>query len=368
MNLNGLRIALVGPLPPPEGGMANQTRQLGELLQSEGAKVILVQVNAAYWPRWTQSLRGVRALVRLLPYLLRLWRAAGEVDLFHVMANSGWAWHLCAAPAVWIAKIRGIASVVNYHGGDAESFLERSGVLVVRTLRCANALAVPSGFLQRIFSRWAVTSRIVPNIIDVERFRPAAAAHAADYLHLVVARGLEPIYDIATALRAFALIRESAPAAKLTVAGSGPEHGALTRLANELQISDAVTFCGRLDRERMAELYCAAGVVVNPSRVDNMPISVLEAMASGVPVVSTNAGGVSFIVRDGINALLVPIGDHAAMAAAVQRLLRDPELARRLRDAALTEVQKYTWARVRKEWAEVYASALSGARVEIRPA
>ncbi len=367
MNLSGLRIALVGPLPPPEGGMANQTRQLAELLQSEGAKVTVVQVNAPYRPRWVEGMRGVRAAFRLMPYIVRLWRAAGSVDVFHVMANSGWSWHLVAAPAVWIARMRGIPSVVNYRGGDAEAFLDRSGALVLQTLQCASALAVPSGFLQQIFGRWGLRSTVVPNIIDMERFRPGSPGQGPGHPHLVVARNLEPIYDIGTALRAFAAIRTDWPGAKLTVAGWGSERRALHSLAAGLGIAEAVDFCGRLDRDQMAELYRSASVVMNPSRVDNMPNSVLEAMASGAPVVSTNAGGVPFIIRDGVTGLLVSAGDHAAMAAAVLRVLRDPQCARRLRDAALDEVQQYTWPRVRQRWAELYAFATSGNGAEVRP-
>src|SRR4029453_8859503 len=104
MNLAGLRVGLVGPMPPPEGGMANQTRQLCELLRRDGAEVTVIAVNAPYRPPWLAGLRGVRAIFRLVPYVVRLWRVASEVDVFHIMANSGWSWHLSAAPAVWIAR------------------------------------------------------------------------------------------------------------------------------------------------------------------------------------------------------------------------------------------------------------------------
>jgi len=368
MSLSGLRIALVGPLPPPEGGMANQTRQLAELLQGEGAMVTLVQVNAPYKPGWIQGVRGVRAVFRLVPYIVRLWCVTGRVDIFHVMANSGWSWHLIAAPAVWIARIRGIPVVVNYRGGEAESFLARSGAIVRKTLRRASALVVPSGFLQDVFGRWGIPSHIVPNIIDVERFRPASHGRDAGTPHLVVARSLEQIYDIPTALRAFALIRQDWPDAKLSIAGSGPELEALTSLRAELDLSESVYFCGRLDRDQMAELYRSACVVVNPTRVDNMPNSVLEAMASGVPVVTTNVGGLPFIVQNGVTGLLVAPGNPAEMADALRRVLRDPECAKQLRDAALAEVQRYTWPRVRQRWAELYALVLSGARLRPRPA
>ena len=120
-----LSIALVGPLPPPPGGMANQTRQLARLLQDSGTTVEVVRSNAPYRPAWVERLRGVRAVFRLAPFLGSLWRAGGRVDVFHVMANSGWAWHLFAAPAVWIARWRGRPVVVNYRGGEAEAFMAR---------------------------------------------------------------------------------------------------------------------------------------------------------------------------------------------------------------------------------------------------
>jgi len=226
---------------------------------------------------------------------------------------------------------------------------------------------VPSRFLQRVFSKRGISSEVVPNIVDLDRFRPANAEQGARVAHIVVARNLEPIYDVATALRAFSLVCKEVPSARMSLAGSGPEQDTLLSLAKDLGIAEAVTFCGSLNRDQMAELYRSASVVINPSRVDNMPNSVLEAMASGAPVVSTNVGGVPFILQDDVNGLLVPAGNHVAMATAVKRLLGDPQCVKRLRDAALSEVQKYAWPRVRQRWIEVYALALSGARAEVRP-
>jgi len=115
--------------------MANQTRQLARLLEQERITVEIVQVNAPYRPRWVASLRGVRALFRFVPFLVRLWDAAGKVQLFHVMANSGWAWHLFAAPAIWIAWLRHVPVVVNYRGGAAEEFFSRSSFWIAPTMR-----------------------------------------------------------------------------------------------------------------------------------------------------------------------------------------------------------------------------------------
>ena len=177
-DLNALRIGLIGPLPPPSGGMANQTRQLGELLAAAGAQVTTVQVNAPYRPSWIGRVPLARSVFRLLPYLSALWRAAGKSDVFHVMANSGWSWHLFAAPAVWVARSRGVAVVVNYRGGEAAEFLQGSAALVRFTMRRVAALVVPSGFLQGVFQRFGMQAEIVPNIIDLSRFAPREAARA----------------------------------------------------------------------------------------------------------------------------------------------------------------------------------------------
>jgi glycosyltransferase involved in cell wall biosynthesis len=358
----GLRIGLIGPLPPPSGGMANQTLQLAKLLREDEATVELIQVNRPYNPQWIGKFQGIRAAFRLLPYLLQLWRSANEVQLFHVMANSGWSWHLFAVPAIWIASIRGTPVIVNYRGGEADTFLTKAFFWVKPSLDRADAIIVPSGFLKAVFGKRGFSTNIVPNIIDLSRFRAGSSFEAsvkADFPRIIVTRNLEQIYDNATALRAFSRVRRTFSGAKLTLAGSGPERQALEKLATELGVADAVTFTGRVDNEGMAALYHSADIMVNPSQVDNMPISVLEALASGVPVVSTNVGGVPYLVEHEKTALLVPAQDPEAMANAILVLLNDPTKADQIRKAGFESVQQYTWPYVRDRLLGVYEQVLT---------
>jgi L-malate glycosyltransferase len=271
----------------------------------------------------------------------------------HIMANSGWSWHLFAAPAIWIGRLRGKAVLVNYRGGEAASFLDHSFFTVKMSLRRAQVLAVPSQFLHQIFAGYGFAVRIVPNIIDLDRFTPASPAVDKIDPHIVVARNLEPIYDNATALRAFALVKREIPGARLTIAGSGPDLPMLNRLAQELGISNAVTFSGRLDNERMALLYRSARIVLNPSLADNMPNSILEALACGVPVISTSVGGVPFLVTHEKTALLVPVQDPQA----ILRVLNDSLLAQRLTVAGLSLAQEFSWPKVRESLFAAYHSA-----------
>jgi phenylacetate-CoA ligase len=357
--LRGMRIALVGPLPPPAGGIANQTVQLGGLLRGAGAEVELVPVNRP-WPPWVARLRGARAVVRLLPYLWRLWRAAGRAELLHVMANSGWSWHLFAAPAIWIGHLRGKGVVVNYRGGEAQAFLRRSAGLVGFTLRRADAVIVPSGFLAEVFARHGVVVQIIPNIVDLTRFQPPRErpCKPAGSAAILVARHLEPLYDNASALRAFAMLRRTLPHAGLTICGEGPELPRLRRLADDLALGDAVCFAGKTDHATMAELYRESDLLLNASLADNMPNSVLEAWSSGVPVVSTNVGGVPYLITHEVDGLLVAPGDCCAMEQAMLSLLLDKSKARELASEGLLKAQRHSWQRVAPLLAAQYRRVL----------
>ncbi|PKO55322.1 MAG: glycosyl transferase family 1, partial [Betaproteobacteria bacterium HGW-Betaproteobacteria-21] len=147
--------------------MANQTRQLFELLTAAGAEVELLPTNPPYRPAWVGKVSFLRAVIRLLTYIPALWFACGRNKVIHVMANSGWSWHLFAAPAVLIARLRGLRVVVNYRGGGAETFLAGHILTIKPVLSRAHFLAVPSGFLKEVFIRYGFKPFVVPNIVDL---------------------------------------------------------------------------------------------------------------------------------------------------------------------------------------------------------
>ncbi|WP_210394989.1 glycosyltransferase family 4 protein [Motiliproteus sediminis] len=355
-----MKIALVGPIPPPNGGMAMQTLQLRDLLEQRGHQVTLIAVNPPYWPTWIGHLPVLRALFRLIPYRQHLSKALAGHDVVHIMANSGWAWHLFAAPALRIAARCGVPAVVNYRGGLADQFLRKAVGRFKRNLQYCAALVVPSTFLQQVFARYQISSKVVPNIIDVQRFQFRPRPLQAPGPHIIVARNLEPLYGNHHALHVLARLLERHADARLSLAGDGPQRAELEVLASDLGISERVHFCGRLDREQMAELYASADILLNPTTADNMPNSLLEAMACGVPVVTTDAGGIPHLVEDGRTALMVAVEDVDAMATAVQRLLDDPELSHRLSQAGYAEVQRFTADTVVPQWEQLYHQVSGG--------
>lgn len=349
-----MHVGLVGPLPPPSGGMAMQTLQLARLLGESGVQVSVVQTNAPYNPIWIEKVRGLRAVFRLLPYLWRVWVLCGQVDVVHLMANSGWSWQLFAAPVLWIGWLRKTPVIVNYRGGEAQEYLAASARWVKPSMARAASLVVPSGFLQQVFNGFELSTSVIPNIIDLETFSPSTGVREKKGFTVVITRNLEPIYGLDTAIRAVAIARAQMPDIQLQIAGSGPQQAELEALVEHLGLKESVHFCGRLDRAEVVALYHGADAALNPTRVDNMPNSVLEALACGVPVISTDVGGVPFIVRDGETAVLVPPDKEQEMADAILRVSGDAQLRQKLSEAGQADVAQYTWDKVRPQWLALY--------------
>src|SRR5207248_7274539 len=133
---------------------------------------------------------------------------------------------------------------------------------------------------------------------------------------------------------------------RLVIAGDGPDRAPLEARARELGLDDRVRFLGRQPRERVVELFRAADATILTSSWENFPHTVVEALAVGTPVLAMEAGGVGEVVRDGVNGLLVPPGDTAQLASAVQRYFTDDALRERLRAAAAPSVAPYAPERV----------------------
>jgi glycosyltransferase involved in cell wall biosynthesis len=335
--------------------MANQTRQLGRLLAQEGLTVHVVRTNEPCRPAWVGRVFGLRAALRLADYWPAVHRVAAECDVLHVMANSGLAWFLCALPAIRAGRARGVPVIVNYRGGLAREFLARHARRVVPTLRDVDAVVVPSRFLREVFLEHGIEAQIIPNVVDVATFHPESrsspVAHAP---HIVVTRNLEHIYGIDLVIRAAALLRQTFPGARLSIAGSGPERDRLVRLVRDLGLVDVVRFTGSLTVPDVAALYRTADLVVSPSRADNTPNSLLEALASGVPVVCTDVGGVRYLVEHRRTAWFVPSESPPALARGIATVLGDATLRESLKRDGLTLARSFAWSEVKSQWLGLY--------------
>src|SRR5436309_4756067 len=351
-----IRVCLVAPSLDILGGQAVQAARLQRgLRHTPSVAVGFVPINPRLpgLLRLLQRVRYVRTIVTSVRYVWSLLRCLDDYDVVHVFSASYFSFLLAPTPAVLLARWYGKRVILNYRSGEAKDHLQRWGRTAIPVLRLADALVVPSGYLVDVFARFGLHARVIANIVDLDQFefrarRPLRPVFLSN-------RNFEAHYNVACVLRAFALIQNRYRDARLIVAGDGSQRRQLHRLADELQLEN-VAFVGRVSPDRMPSLYAAADVYLNAPDIDNMPGSVLEAFASGLPVVTTDAGGIPYIVRHGETGLLVPRGNHEGMAAAALRLLVDPSLAERLITSAFEECRRrYTPQAVVEDWRSVYA-------------
>jgi phenylacetate-CoA ligase len=295
--------------------------------------------------------RFLRFFVRHARFMISLVWGVAQSDVVHVLAAC-WFYYLAhVVPSIIVARSLNRRVIVNYRGGRADAFFFRYGSWATFFLKRAHALTVPSPFLIRVFARHGLHAVEVPNVTDLERFRFRVRSTLRP--RILVNRNLTSTYNVAVAIDAFARIRKIRPEATLTIAGSGPLERSLHDQADRLGLS-GVTFRGCVDNADMAGLYDAHDVYVNPANSDNMPISVLESLAAGVPVVSTNVGGIPDLLEDGKDGVLIPPRDPDAMASAVLSVLDAPELAERLITAGLRKARAFRWEAVWPKLRRVY--------------
>lgn len=225
----------------------------------------------------------------------------------------------------------------------------------------ANSLAKVDGFTRR-------PVEIVPNGIDVARYAPAADRRAAregvglhpDRRHVLTIARFHPVKDHATLIAAFARVARDVPDVDLVLAGDGQERASIEASAASLGLSDRIRLLGV--RQDVPDLLRAADLFALTSLSEAASLTLLEAMASGLPVVVTAVGGNPEIVRAEVDGLLVPRGDAEAAAGAMIRLLRDPALASAMGRSAAARVRaEFDLEKTVARYGELYETLATGA-------
>ena len=352
-------VGVVCHFPPPPGGMQGQAQAYLDGLRAEGIEAIAIQTNlsAQGFGAILESLRYVRSGARFVLFLCRLLRALPRVGILHVMACCELSFFLFSAPAVILGRLFGRRVIVEcLQDGRAREFFGAWPRFTFWIFRQAGRIQVESKYLQKIFhEELGLDAIVVRNICDLQRFSYRGGRPVRP--RFLVARHLQPLYNVACVIRAFAIVKGLHGDAVLTVMGSGPEEENLRRLAAELEITDSVRFTGYIESGRMPEFYGDSSIALNASNADNSPNAILEAFAAGLPVITTRAGGIPYLVENGITGFLVDLNDHEAMAARALELLNNPELAQRLSTNARDAALRHTWPMVFPEVLNVYEEA-----------
>lgn len=345
-----IRVLVVAPSLREIGGQSVQARRIIDSFAGDK------DVEVGFVPTDPESIFGGISYLRTIFKSMRYWRLllsrARECDIVHVFSAGTTSYLISTLPALIAARLRGRKTVLNYHDGRLQEHLDKWPRTSAPTMRRFDAIAVPSQFLKDIFAARGIESAVVFNTVDMRRFEYREREKFEPIF--LSNRNFDAVYNVADTLRAFRAIQDRFAGAKLIVAGSGSEEAMLKSLAWELGL-DNVEFIGRIGNDRMAELYNRADIFLNTSLADNMPLSFIEAFASGTAVVSYATGGIPFIVESGVTGELVDVGDYAALAEKAAMLVENQQLAKKLVANARAEVVKYEWENVRRQWLEIYS-------------
>jgi glycosyltransferase involved in cell wall biosynthesis len=358
-----VRVLIVSGIWPPDvGGPASHAPDVADFLHEHGHDV---EVVTTAWSAPEQRAYRVSAVPRSIPPVLRHLRGAAlvhhrarEADVVYTTgmfgrsalgssaARTPYVVKLTADPAFERARRRGVVA------GDVDEFQHAGGGAVVSALRLARNFELrraahvfcPSAYLCGLAISWGVSPErvsVLPNPYPpLPEFAPRDELRRSFGMNgatLAFAGRLTVQKSLEVALDALAEI----DGVELLVAGDGDTRAGLEQRASRLGLADRVRFLGPQPRERVLELFRAADASILSSSWENFPHTVVEALAVGTPVVATSVGGVSEVVRDGENGLLVPAGDVAALAGAVRRFFAEPGLRERLRAAAAGSVRRY---------------------------
>jgi glycosyltransferase involved in cell wall biosynthesis len=358
-----VRVLIVSGIWPPDvGGPASHAPDVAQFLRGRGHEVEVVTTADAAPPARPYPVRAVprrhRVGVRHYRGAALVRRRARNADVVYTtgmfgrsavgsaLARKPYVVKLTADPAFERSRRRGFVE------GNVDDFQGDSGGPAVALLRFARDVELrhaahvftPSAYLRELALGWGVAPQrvsVLPNPSPVvgqlgqrDELRREFGLNGAT---LAFAGRLTAQKSLERALEAVA----DADGVKLVIAGEGPEREPLQTRAGELGIGDRVTFLGAQPRERIVELFHAADATILSSSWENFPHTVVEALAVGTPVLAMQAGGVSEVVHDGVNGLLVAAGDTAALGEAVRRYFADDELRERLRGAAAESVAGY---------------------------
>lgn len=306
------------------------------------------------WPVLMASDKSNRA-ARLCDMISTVIRRRRGYEVAHVDVFSGnaflWSEATCAA-----LRLTGKPYVLTLHGGGLPEFAQRHPMRVRRLLQSARAVTTPSRYLMEAMAAYRPDMCLVPNAMDLDRcqFRERSRPEPS----LIWLRAFHQIYNPTMAVEVVKRLQPEFPGVHLRMIGPDKGDGTLARVretAERLGVGDRIEITGKVPKGEVPEWLNRGDIFLNTTNVDNAPVSVLEAMGCGLCVVSTDVGGLPYLVEDQTDALLVAPYDAASMARAVRRVLTEPALAARLSRNARSKARQHDWSVVLARWQELFS-------------
>ena len=308
------------------GGISGQVELLNRHLNEDGYLADIFSTKGSVAQR--------------LGMLYHLLEKAQSFDILHIHCCSDWGF-FPAVLGISVGKILRKRIILSYHGGDAGVFFAKHPRFVKRWLLRTNTNIALSGFVGEEFAKRGIPYTIIPNILEFNEYQ----YHKRDIIHpdFICTRAHEPLYNIPCILRAFSIVQKQISEATLSLVGDGSQHEALMRLSEEMNLR-GVLFTGHVENNKIFDYLAKADIFLSAPRIDNFPVSVLEAMNAGLLVISSNVGGVPYLIEDGKTGYLFASNDEKALAERMLQAVTNQKESTQIISNAKKEVSKYSWS------------------------
>lgn len=371
-----MSVATLDPLSPQSYGASNQTEPVdhrrrvllvGTFLSSSFANYsvgedLAKRLAEAGWHVIVTSTKIAR-MARLLDMLMTTWQrrkdyAVAQVDVYSGLAF-GWAEAVC-----WTLQRAGKPYVLTLHGGNLPMFAQRWPGRVCRLLKSAATVTAPSHFLFEQMAPYGSDVQLLPNPLHLDQY--VFHLRKQSMPRLIWLRSFHEVYNPTMAPHVVAHLKPLFPDIRLVMVGPDKGDGSFQQTQNvtrQLGLETHITFPGGIPHDDVSRWLQTGDILINTTNVDNTPVSVLEAMACGLCIVSTNVGGLPYLLEHEHDALLVPPRNPEAMAVAIQRVLQEPGLSQKLSTNARHKAERFGWKEILPQWEAILTSAASKSRV-----
>jgi len=284
----------------------------------------------------------------LMPFVLFI--KGRKYDIFHIHGCSFFGFFPIVI-GVMIGKLLKKKIIITYHGGELYEFINKYKTKVIYFLNKADIITVPSKYLQNILNNNSIKSKYLPNIIrdDNVYFKKREKLKPI----LIVTRTLDEVYNIPLSIMAFKDLKKVVPDAKLKIVGDGKLKNEILELVKKENIDD-IEFIGRVPNSKIGEILNTADIFINPSNKDNMPLSLFEALACGLPVISTNVGGIPDYIIDGINGFLIEPNNKEQLTNKILYVLNNQAEVQKIIDNGYQTFEKLTLRNLKSEYLKLY--------------
>ena len=263
-------------------------------------------------------------------------------DVLHVHGCS-FRGFLPVVYGVIVGKVLKKRIIITYHGGDAKVFFHKHAKWAPYWLMKADERVVLSGFLKAVFEEFQMPARVIPNVVELTKDVYVEKKELKP--KFISVRHLRELYNIPCILRAYKLVQNQIPEASLTILGEGDKRVELESLVIDMGLSN-VSFVGQVPNSEVGRYLKMNDILLSSPRIDNMPVSLLEAFSAGLLVVSSNVGGVPYVVEHGRTGLLFESDNDVEMAEQILWALANQESSLQIIRNAKEEVAKYSWEKV----------------------